>query len=118
MSSTPQAWKLRVRHMLEAISACREYVHGLTQEQLAGNPLVLHAIAWNLTILGEAARHVPDDITNSNPDIPWAQIRGMRNHIVHGYDRIDLEILWNVATAELPPLVPSLERIVQEPPTA
>jgi uncharacterized protein with HEPN domain len=42
----------------------------------------------------------------------------MRKHIVHGYDRIDLEAVWNVATAELPPLVPSLARMAQETPTA
>jgi uncharacterized protein with HEPN domain len=88
----------------------------LTQQQLGDNPRVLHAIAWNLTVLGEAARHVPDDVVNAHPAIPWAQIRGMRNHIVHGYDRIDLEIVWTVATAELPPLVPHLENMLQEPP--
>jgi uncharacterized protein with HEPN domain len=66
-------------------------------------------------ILGEAARHVPDDVTQGYPDIPWPQMRGMRNHIVHGYDQIDLEIVWNVVTMELPPLVPRLEKMLQEP---
>ena len=101
--------------MLEAISSCRNYVEGLTQEELGARPQPLHAIAWNLTILGEAARHVPDAVTEGCPEIPWPQMRGMRNHIVHGYDQIDLEIVWNVVTVELPPLVPRLEKMLQEP---
>ncbi len=115
MSSTPQAWKLRIRHMLEAIAACREYAQGLTQQQLGANPRTVHAIAWNLIVIGAAARQVPDEVTGKCPEIPWAQMRGMRNHIVHGYDQIDLEIVWNVVTAELATVVPRLEQMLQSP---
>jgi len=101
--------------MLEAIAACRQYVQGLTKEQLGNAPLTMHAIAWNVTVLGEAARHVPDEVTSRYPEIPWPQIRGMRNHIVHGYDRIDLGIVWTVVNVELPPLIAHLERMLQEP---
>ena len=69
MSSTVKPWKLRVRHMLEAIASCRNYVEGLTQEELGARPQALHAIAWNLTILGEAARHVPAEVANRYPEI-------------------------------------------------
>lgn len=116
MSSVPQPWKLRIQHMLDAIATCRTHVMGLTQEQLGNDLLRLHAVAWNITILGEASRHIPDDIIQGCPEVPWAQIRGMRNHIVHGYDQIDLEIMWNVVENRLPPLVPHLERLLQEPP--
>jgi len=115
MSSTAKPWKLRIRHMLEAIASCQSYVQGLNQEELAIKPQTLHAIAWNLTILGEAARHVPEEVAQRYPEIPWPQLRGMRNHIVHGYDQIDLEIVWNVVTVELRPLVASIERMLQEP---
>lgn len=61
MSSVAPPWKLRVKHMLEAIATSRQYVFGLTQEQLVNSPQVLHAVAWNLMILGEAARHIADE---------------------------------------------------------
>lgn len=113
MSSTP-LWPVRLRHMLEAIAECQRYVHGLTQEHLGADARTLDAIAWRLTVLGEAARHIPDDVTSRYPDIPWAKIRGMRTQIVHGYDQIDPEIVWKVVLEQLPPLVPHLEQILNE----
>ncbi len=65
-------------------------------------------------MIGEAARHIPPDVVAAFPEIPWATMRGMRNHIVHGYDRIKAEIVWEVVTADLPPLVPHLDRIERE----
>ncbi len=114
MSSTPLLWKLRIQHILEAIERCRSYAQGLTQEQLGADSKTLYAVAWCLTVIGEAARHLPDEVTAQYPEVPWPQMRGMRNHIVHGYDQIDLEIVWKVVRDHLPPLVPHLERILKE----
>ncbi len=74
----------------------------------------MYAISWALMAIGEAARHVPAQVELVYPEIPWAKIRGMRNHIVHGYDRIKVAIVWEVVTRDLPPLVPHLERILKE----
>ena len=57
---------------------------------------------------------MPADVETTFLEIPWAKIRGMRNHIVHGYDRIDVAIVWEVVTRDLPPLVPHFERILKE----
>jgi uncharacterized protein with HEPN domain len=114
MSSTPPLWKLRVRHILESVERCRTYVHGLTQEQFGADTRTLYAVAWCLTVIGEAARHVPDEVSARYPEIPWAQMGGMRNHIVHGYDQIDLEVVWKVLCDHLPALVPHLERMLSE----
>ena len=65
-------------------------------------------------VMGEAARQVPPEVETAYPEVPWATIRGMRNHIVHGYDVIDVDIVWNVVQDRLPPLVPVLKRIEQE----
>ncbi len=106
-------WAFRIRHMLEAIAECREFLGVMTREELGNDPRTLKAIAWNLSIHGEAARSIPPELEAERPDIPWAKIRGMRNHLVHGYDRIDQEIVWNVVAEELPPLVPELEAILK-----
>jgi len=114
MSLTPPSWKVRIQHVLESIERCQDHVRGLTEEQLGADARTLDAVAWRLTIIGEAARHIPDEVTARYAEVPWAQMRGMRNHIVHGYDQIDLEIVWEVVTRDLPPLVPHLERILKE----
>lgn len=114
MSSARSLWKHRIQHMLDAIAGNRSFIQGMSQEQLGQDSRTLQAAAFNLVILGEAARQVPPEVQESYGAIPWPQIRGMRNHIIHGYDQIDLEIVWQVLTVELPPLVPHLEQILQE----
>ena len=116
MSSKPRRWKLRIRHILEAIAENLRYTAGMTFEQFGSDPKTLKAVVWNLTMIGEAARHVPAEVESAYPEIPWTKIRGMRNHIVHGYDVIDWEIVWTVVYEDLPPLVPILERILNESP--
>lgn len=114
MSSTPPSWKVRIQHILESIERCQAHVRGLSEEQLGADARTLDAVAWRLTIIGEAARRIPDEISRRYVEVPWAKMRGMRNHIVHGYDAIDVEIVWEVVTRDLPPLLPHLERILNE----
>jgi len=64
-----------------------------------------------LEILGEAATRVPSEMQQFHPSIPWSYIIGMRNRLIHGYDRVDLDIVWTVVVADLPPLATRLEEI-------
>ncbi len=114
MSSKKRKWKFRLRHILEAIDRIERYTAGRTIEQLATDRQCLDAVVWNLTVIGEAVRHVPDSVFAVFPDVPWSQMRGIRNRIVHEYDRLDTEIIWNVVHNELPPLVSTLRRIMSE----
>lgn len=116
MSSKPRRWKMRIRHILEAIAENLQYTTGMAYEQFGSDPKTLKAVVWNLTMIGEAARHVPTEVESAFPEIPWAKMRGMRNHIVHGYDVIDCEIVWAVVYEDLPPLVPILEKILSQVP--
>jgi uncharacterized protein with HEPN domain len=114
MSSKPRKWKFRIRHILDAIAENSSYVSGMTFDTFCADSRTLKAVVWNLVIIGEAARLIPPDIEKAYPGLPWAQIRGMRNHIVHGYDQVDAEIVWQVIQTELPALVEVLERIMRE----
>ncbi len=114
MSSQPRKWKFRLRHVLEAVERIGAYASGCTIEQLATDRQRLDAVVWNLTVIGEAARHIPDTVVSSHPEVPGSQMRGIRNRIVQEYDRLDTEIIWNVVVNELPPLVPVLQRILSE----
>jgi len=72
------------------------------------------ALARLLEIVGEAASRVSEPMRQKTPEVPWAKIRGMRNRLIHGYDHIDLDVLWDTITENLPPLVVSLERVLSE----
>ena len=114
MSSNSTLWKLRIRHILDAIAENLRYMSGMSFEQFGDDSKTLKAVVWNIAVIGEAAQHVPKDIEANYPEIPWRKIRGMRNHIVHGYDVIDWEIVWTVVHDDLPPLVPIFQKILQE----
>jgi uncharacterized protein with HEPN domain len=74
------------------------------------------ALAHLIQTLGEAARRVSAEFQRSHPEIPWKQIIGMRHKVVHDYLHVDYDIVWAVATADLPPLILDLEKFV--PPSA
>jgi uncharacterized protein with HEPN domain len=65
-------------------------------------------------IVGEAANRVSEATQRAHPDIPWSNIIGMRNRLVHGYDVIDYDLLWDTVTSDLPPLIAALQKIVKE----
>jgi uncharacterized protein with HEPN domain len=67
-----------------------------------------------LEIIGEAATRVTAATQKSNPTIPWAQVIGMRNRLIHGYDVIDLDILWQTVVEDVPSLIHALECIVTQ----
>lgn len=105
---------MRIQHILAAITENLSYTDGINYEQFGDDQKTLKAIVWNLTIIGEAARHIPSDVELNYPEVPWAKMRGMRNHIVHAYNNIDLEIVWLVVRNELPPLVAVLQQVFDE----
>jgi uncharacterized protein with HEPN domain len=88
---------------------------GKSRTDLGGDRVLSLAAVRLLEILGEAARRVPPEVQQSHPDIPWSQIIRMRNRLIHGYDRVDLDIVWSVVAADLPPLLARLEAITAGP---
>jgi uncharacterized protein with HEPN domain len=88
----------------------------MDRDQFLGDAKTLKAVAADLTIIGEAARHVPDAVVQADPEIPWALMRGMRNRIVHGYYQVDPVIVWDTCQNDLPPLVDPLQNLLAENP--
>jgi uncharacterized protein with HEPN domain len=65
-----------------------------------------------LEIIGEAATRMTSDTRDQHSDVPWPQIVGLRHRLIHGYDQVDFDILWQIVTSDLPPLVGKLEQIL------
>jgi uncharacterized protein with HEPN domain len=101
----------RVADMLEAIAGIEAAISGHDATTFVADRKARDAVLWNLTVLGEAVRGVPDDVQASNPEIPWAKMRGMRNLLVHEYFGIDDQIVWATATANVLPLAAPLRRL-------
>jgi len=92
---------VRLHDMLQAIDKIGRFVDGMSFEDFAGDERTTDAVIRNLEIIGEAANHVPSDIQNLNPNVPWARMRGMRNIIAHNYAGVELRFVWHAATVDI-----------------
>ena len=99
-------------HMLEHARETVAFMQRKTREDLENDRLLNLAIIRLLEITGEAASKVELEERQRYPAIPWGQIIGLRNRLIHGYDLINLDIVWNIITTDLPPLISELETIL------
>ncbi|MCS6802288.1 MAG: DUF86 domain-containing protein [Dehalococcoidia bacterium] len=98
--------------MLAAAEELRAIVAGLDRAEFSSNRVVQLAVLHLIQTIGEAASKVSRETREAHPDIPWAAMIGMRNRIVHAYDRLDDDLVWQVAREQMPPLIASLRRLV------
>lgn len=100
-------------HMREHAQEAVECVRSRKREDLESDRLLELALTRLIEIVGEAANRLSDEVRSQHSEIPWPQIIGMRNRIVHAYDEVDLDLLWDTVTLELPPLIAQLERLLK-----
>jgi uncharacterized protein with HEPN domain len=102
----------RLRHKLDHANEAVEMAHGLSVADLARDRRTQLAIIHLIGIVGEAANRVSKETAAGIPEIPWALVVGMRNRLIHGYDRVDLEVLERTVRMDLPPMIAVLRGAV------
>lgn len=103
----------RIADALDAIHKCRIYSARLRDDEEL-REMAEDAIERNLQILGEAVNHLPSNLTESYPQIPWPQTRGFRNILVHGYFGVDSEVIEEVVADHLAPLEDALKDMLTQ----
>ena len=111
----PERDDVYLLNMLDAARDARLFVEGLTLDQFLGDRLRQMGVRLAIQIIGEAARHVSDATRNRFPELPWAQIVGMRHQLVHRYWDVNVEIVWDVVQRDVPELIAALERLIPPP---
>jgi len=97
----PREWRLRVEDILDAIAKIDRYVAGLTFEQFQSDEKTVDAVLRNLEVIGEAVRHLMASSDALPEAIPWTDVAGMRNILVHEYFGVDLAIVWRTISHDL-----------------
>ncbi len=103
----------RLRHMLEhAVEAVR-MAQGRTRQDLDSDRQLNLALVRLLEVVGEAAGRVSEETRSRHPSIPWLDVVGLRHRLIHGYDTVDFNILWDIVQDDLPQIIVELESILR-----
>jgi uncharacterized protein with HEPN domain len=97
-------YKLYLKDILDAIARIEDYTKDLSFEEFFKNNLVVDAVVRNFEIIGEASKNIPEEVKLRYPDVPWKEMAGMRDKMIHEYFGVDLEIVWKTAKTRLPQL--------------
>lgn len=103
-----------VEDILDGMNKAETFLEGVTYSQFESDFRINFAVVRALEIIGEAAKRLPDELRQRYPDIPWKSMAGMRDHIIHGYDDVDLQIVWAVVKSDIPQIKPQIERIIKD----
>lgn len=104
--------KIRLQHMLDYATEAMQMASGRVRENLDADRQLNLSLVRLLEILGEAASRVSETTRTKHPTIAWSEITGLRNRLVHGYDDVDFDILWDIIQLDLPPLIVNLTAVL------
>ena len=105
--------------LLDIVNAARliqSFIQDQTKEAFLNDLKTQSAVLHQVTVMGEAAKRLSQEFRERHPILPWSLMAGMRDHLIHGYDAIDLEEVWKTATHDVPEALVKLEPLVPQHP--
>jgi len=103
--------ELYIKDILEYMGRAEDHVKGFNFEEFLKDNKTCDAVIRCIEVIGEATKNIPDEIRNRYPSIPWRDMAGMRDKIIHGYFIIDFETVWLVVKEEIPKLKPLIMKV-------
>jgi len=105
---------LYLTDIIESINKIEAYIKGIDYDSFCCNEMMFDAVIRNLEIIGEASKNVSDEIKSKYPEIPWKQMTGVRNILIHEYFGVDESIIWEIVTRDLQETKPLILKVIQE----
>ena len=101
-----------LRHIIDAFVQIEHYTDSVSHEEFLCNRLLQDGVIRPLEVMGEAARNLSEDLRNKYPEIPWRQMIGLRNRMIHAYFNVDLQIIWEIVQGDMPDLKQKMKCIL------
>lgn len=114
MNKKDRNYVMYLDDILLAMSRIAEYIDGLDFVKFKQDYKTVDAVIRNFEIIGEASKNIPDEIKESNNEVPWGEMYYLRNKVSHEYFGVDYEIIWDVATNYLPDNRLQIEKIIEK----
>jgi uncharacterized protein with HEPN domain len=111
--STQRDDSVYLKHIRDAIAKTQAYVKGVSKSTFLGDTLIQDAVIRQIEIIGEAAKRVSEGTRSENAQIPWQDIAGMRNKLIHDYFGVDIEKVWLTVKKDIPLLKDQINRILK-----
>jgi uncharacterized protein with HEPN domain len=103
---------VRLQHMIDAANEALSFIAGKSKSELKTDRALALALVKSIEIVGEAASKVSRELRSKSPEIPWTDIVAMRNRLIHSYFDVNLDIVWQTVTDELPPVVEQIQKLL------
>lgn len=100
--------------ILDAISKIREFTGNMDFSSFSEDEKTSFAVIRALEIIGEASKNIPEEVRSSHPDIPWREMAGIRNKLIHDYFGVNLAVVWKTVKEDLPILEPMIRSLLEE----
>ena len=113
MTTTPD-YSVYLRDILEYARSAQEFIRRIDFDAFVNNREKTFAVFHALEVIGEAARHIPTNVHAKYPQVPWRQVTGTRDILIHGYAGINLKSIWNTVQNDLPTLIETVEQMLQD----